>query len=236
MGLINTSPTVKFDTFFKRLNMHSSWKDTLKPLSEVAKIPFQYVADLRKKGTTIYPPAEKTFAAFEMDYNTIKAVVIGQDPYHGQHQANGLAFSVNSGVRIPPSLYNIYKEINDDTGINMKMDGDLTPWVKQGVLLLNTSLTVEAGKPASHKDIGWMPFVNGVVKLLDKEHNNLVFILWGKHAQEFEKHIDTSKHLVIKSAHPSPYSAEKGFFGSKPFTTCNSYLLKNNKKPIDWQI
>lgn len=216
--------------------MNDTWKIKLKPLSDVARIPFAYVNETRSKGIKVYPKSEDTFAAFKMPFENVKAVIIGQDPYHGPNQANGLAFSVNSGVKVPPSLYNIFKEIHNDLGLNMRLDGDLSPWVKEGVLLLNTSLSVEAGKPASHKNIGWYPFVEGVVKLLNLEHNNLVFILWGKHAQEFEKIIDANKHLIIKSAHPSPYSADKGFFNSKPFSKCNMYLTQHNKTPINWQI
>jgi uracil-DNA glycosylase len=171
-----------------------------------------------------------------MAFDSVKVVIIGQDPYHGYGQANGLAFSVNSGVKLPPSLFNIYKEVHDDVGCNMTLCGDLTKWADQGVLLLNTSLTVEAGKPASHKDIGWYPFVQGVVKLLNDDLDNLVFILWGKHAQEFENVIDSRKHQIIKSAHPSPYSADKGFFGSKPFSRTNDYLNMHGKKVINWEI
>lgn len=216
--------------------MHDSWKVKLKPLSEIAKIPHYAVYHRKSEGATIYPPTSQRFAAFNMDYDSVKVVIIGQDPYHGHGQANGLAFSVNSGVKVPPSLFNIYKEIHDDLSINMKLDGDLTPWVNQGVMLLNTSLTVEKDSPNSHKDYGWYPFVQGVVKLLNKDHNNLVFILWGKHAQEFENVIDSKKHCVLKSAHPSPYSADRGFFGSKPFSSTNRYLNSHNKQIINWEI
>lgn len=216
--------------------MDNSWKIKLKPLSEVASAAHERLVQLKFKGVEIYPPASQRWSAFDMPFENVKAVIIGQDPYHGKGQANGLAFSVNRGVTVPPSLVNIYKELQDDIGAKTPTHGDLKPWVSEGVLLLNTSLTVEAGKPASHKDIGWYPFVQGVVDLLNKEHENLVFILWGKHAQEFEKVIDNKKHLVIKSAHPSPYSADKGFFGSRPFSKCNSYLESINKKIINWEI
>jgi uracil-DNA glycosylase len=216
--------------------MDNSWKIKLKPLSDIAKVPHNIVINKQQSGPTVYPSASERFSAFNMPFNNVKVAIIGQDPYHGRGQANGLAFSVNRGVTVPPSLVNIYKELQDDLGVNSPSHGDLKSWVNEGVLLLNTSLTVEAGKPASHKDIGWYPFVQGVVKMLDEEHENLVFVLWGKHAQEFDKIINNEKHLVIKSAHPSPYSADKGFFGSRPFSKCNKYLELKNKTPINWQV
>ncbi len=216
--------------------MDNSWKIKLKPLSDIAKVPHNIVINKQQSGAIIYPSASERFSAFDMLFDNVKVVIIGQDPYHGRGQANGLAFSVSRGVTAPPSLVNIYKELQDDLGVNSPSHGDLKSWVNEGVLLLNTSLTVEAGKPASHKDIGWYPFVQGVVKMLDEEHENLVFVLWGKHAQEFDKIINNEKHLVIKSAHPSPYSADKGFFGSRPFSKCNKYLELKNKTPINWQI
>lgn len=216
--------------------MHPSWKEKLQSIRELGHKAYRKAESERAKGKVIYPPTGQIFSAFNMPFDSVKVVIIGQDPYHGHGQANGLAFSVNKGIQIPPSLINIYHELNEDIGCEVNLNGDLTPWVNQGVLLLNTSLTVEAGKPASHKDIGWYPFVQGVVDLLDKEHKNLVFILWGKHAQEFEKVIDNKKHLIIKSAHPSPYSADKGFFGSKPFSKTNEYLKSKSKQSIDWEI
>jgi uracil-DNA glycosylase len=205
-------------------------------LSDIAKIPHNIVINKQQSGATVYPSSSERFSAFNMPFDNVKVVIIGQDPYHGKGQANGLAFSVNRGVTVPPSLVNIYKELQDDLGVSSPSHGDLKSWVNEGVLLLNTSLTVEAGKPASHKDIGWYPFVQGVVKMLDQEHENLVFVLWGKHAQEFDKIINNEKHLVIKSAHPSPYSADRGFFGSRPFSKCNQYLKFKNKKEINWEI
>jgi uracil-DNA glycosylase len=216
--------------------MHPSWKEKLNPMSDLAKKALNQLIQFNNTGVPVYPHFRDWFAAFNMPFDSVKVVIIGQDPYHGEGQANGLAFSVNKGVWVPPSLINIYTEVNKDIGCSMASHGDLTDWMKQGVLLLNTSLTVQAGKPGSHKDIGWYPFVQGVIDLLNKEHENLVFILWGKHAQEFEKVIDNKKHLIIKSAHPSPYSADKGFFGSKPFSKTNEYLKSKSKQSIDWEI
>lgn len=218
--------------------MHISWETKLGPLREVAKIPHYAVMHRVYEGATVYPPAKERYAAFNMPFDSVKVVIIGQDPYHGEGQANGLAFSVNKGVTIPPSLVNIYKELESDLGIKAPDHGDLTSWVEQGVLLLNTSLTVEAGRPASHKDIGWMPFIQGVVNILNKDRDNLVFILWGKHAQQFKTGIDRTKHIILESAHPSPFSADRGFFGSKPFSNCNRKLALFGKsiKPINWEI
>jgi uracil-DNA glycosylase len=216
--------------------MHDSWRIKLKPLSEVAKIASDAVMHRKVDGAVVYPTSAQRFAAFNMPFDSVKVVIIGQDPYHGPNQANGLAFSVNRGVTIPPSLVNIYKELQSDLGIKPPSHGDLTPWVNQGVLLLNTSLTVEAGKPASHKDIGWMPFTKGVVDLLNKEKDNLVFILWGKHAQQFTPGIDRTRHVVLESAHPSPFSCDRGFFGSKPFSSTNANLITFGKSIVNWEI
>ena len=163
-------------------------------------------------------------------------VILGQDPYHELHQANGLAFSVYPGVRIPPSLVNIYKELSDDVKTFIPNNGDLTKWAKQGVLLLNNVLTVEQGKANSHAGIGWEIFTLNIVKALNKREKPMVFILWGNNARSKKQFIDTSKHLVLESAHPSPLSAHRGFFGSRPFSKTNEFLIKNNMTPIDWQI
>jgi uracil-DNA glycosylase len=220
-----------------RYNMHETWVEKLKPLRELAKIPHYAITHKRYENPEleIYPPAWDRFNAFKMPFNDLKVVIIGQDPYHGKGQANGLAFSVNKGIPVPPSLQNIYKELESDLGIKPPMHGDLSSWVNQGILLLNTSLSVEANKPASHKDIGWYPFIKGVIKLINKE-NNIVFILWGKHAQGFIDDIDQTRNTIIKSSHPSPYSADYGFFSSRPFSRCNSYLNSNGKQIIDWEI
>ncbi len=186
---------------------------------------------------TIFPPRQNIFRALNLcDYEDVKVVILGQDPYHELHQANGLAFSVYPGVRIPPSLVNIYKELSDDVKTFIPNNGDLTKWAKQGVLLLNNVLTVEQGKANSHAGIGWEIFTLNIVKALNKREKPMVFILWGNNARSKKQFIDTSKHLVLESAHPSPLSAHRGFFGSRPFSKTNEFLIKNNMTPIDWQI
>lgn len=186
---------------------------------------------------TIYPPRNRVFHCFNFkDYEDIKVVIIGQDPYHGEHQANGLAFSVERGIAVPPSLVNIYKEAHDDVGIDIPAHGDLTAWAKQGILLLNTVLTVEAHRANSHKDKGWETFTNHIIEVLNQRDKPLVFILWGRQAIDKEKMIDTSKHCVIKSVHPSPLSAYRGFFGSRPFSRANQFLVSHGMEPIDWRI
>lgn len=186
---------------------------------------------------TIYPPKELIFRALELTpFENIKVVILGQDPYHGEGEANGLAFSVNKGVELPPSLRNIYEELKSDMGIKIPNHGDLTSWAKQGVLLLNSVLTVEKDKPASHRNIGWEEYTDSIIKKISDKKENIVFILWGKYAQSKKAFIDERKHLVISSPHPSPFSANKGFFGSKPFSKTNTYLKSKGKKEIDWRI
>ena len=186
---------------------------------------------------TIYPPKDKIFHCFNFkDYDDIKVVIIGQDPYHEENQANGLAFSVSKGVKIPPSLVNIYKEANEDVGIEIPTHGDLSSWANQGVLLINTVLTVRAHEANSHKLKGWEIFTDHIIEILNKREKPLVFILWGKQAIDKEKMIDTTKHCVIKSVHPSPLSAYRGFFGSKPFSKTNAFLVSKGIDPIDWRI
>lgn len=184
---------------------------------------------------TIFPPKENLFNALKLtDYNDVKVVIIGQDPYHGKGQAHGLSFSVQDGVKLPPSLVNIYKELEDDLNIKPSTSGNLTRWAKQGVLLLNSVLTVEENKASSHKGIGWELFTDYVIKKLNVREEPIVFILWGNFAKEKKKYITNSHHLVIESAHPSPFSAYNGFFGSKPFSKTNNFLIKNKKEPINW--
>lgn len=186
---------------------------------------------------TIFPPKNRIFHCFNFkDYNDVKVVILGQDPYHGEHQANGLAFSVERGVKIPPSLVNIYKEAHDDVGIDIPHHGDLSSWASQGVLLLNTVLTVQAHQANSHKGIGWEIFTNHIIEEMNKREKPLVFILWGKQAIDKEKMIDTSRHCVIKSVHPSPLSAYRGFFGSRPFSRTNHFLKTHGMEPVDWRI
>lgn len=183
----------------------------------------------------IYPEKDKIFNALKMtDYDAVKVVIIGQDPYHEEHQAMGLSFSVPKDCDIPPSLINIYKELESDLDIKPKNHGDLSGWAKEGVLLLNSVLTVEAHLASSHKNLGWELFTDYVIKILNQKSDPIVFILWGNFAKSKEKYITNPKHLVIKSAHPSPLSAYNGFFGSKPFSKANNFLIKNKKEPIDW--
>lgn len=185
---------------------------------------------------TIYPPHKQIYHAFNFcDYEDIKVAILGQDPYHEIHQANGLAFSVNKGIRIPPSLVNIYKEAMMDVGIPQPHSGDLTPWARQGVLLLNTVLTVRDGMANSHKGHGWEIFTDHIIEIMNEREKPLVFILWGAQARRKAPMINP-RHLVIQSAHPSPLSAHRGFFGSRPFSRCNEFLVNNGMTPIDWRI
>ena len=184
----------------------------------------------------IYPSKSLIFNAFNLcDFEEVKVIILGQDPYHGPDQAHGLSFSVRKNIPFPPSLKNIIKELENDIGVKFQQnDGNLSKWAKQGVFLLNTTLTVEKSKPLSHSKIGWELFTDKVIELLSEKKQNLVFILWGKHAQAKNQLIDNSKHLVISSTHPSPLSAHRGFFGSKPFSQTNKFLLSNNIKEINW--
>ena len=182
----------------------------------------------------IFPPARNVFYAFRMtSYKDTRVVILGQDPYHGIGEANGLCFSVNHGIKSPPSLKNIFKELEDDIGIK-RTDTDLSDWAKSGVLLLNSVLTVEKDKPASHKWIGWEEFTDNVIKKLNEKDEPIVFILWGNFAKGKAKYITNPKHLIISSAHPSPFSVHQGFFGSKPFSKTNEFLKHNNLKEIEW--
>jgi len=186
--------------------------------------------------STVYPPAKFIFNAFNLTpFDKVKVVILGQDPYHGPNQANGLAFSVNDNIPTPPSLVNIYKEIESDLEVKTKnKNGNLENWAKQGVLMLNATLTVKAAQAGSHQNKGWEKFTDAVVKILSEQKENLVFILWGSYAQKKGSVIDENKHLVIRSVHPSPLSAYAGFFGSKPFSQANSYLIFTGKDPIEW--
>lgn len=190
-----------------------------------------------RKEKVVFPKKEDVFKAFELTpFENVKCVIVGQDPYYNINQANGLAFSVNKGIKLPPSLVNIYKEAHDDVGIDMPNHGDLSSWAKEGVFLLNTILTVEEGKPLSHKNKGWEKFTLKVLKTLNEDDEPKVFILWGKEAIGLKKIIDNPKHLIIESPHPSPLSSYRGFFGSKPFSKTNEFLMKNNRKTINWKI
>ena len=195
------------------------------------------LADESQLKKQIYPKSKDIFKAFELtSFEDVKVIIVGQDPYHGPNQANGLAFSVNSDTNFPPSLLNIYKEYSSDLSLSLPNDGDLSSWAKQGVLLLNSILTVECGHPGSHKNLGWEKFTNAIIRALSDKKKYLVFILWGAYAQSKKVFIDSSNHHIISSPHPSPLSAHRGFFGSKPFSRCNEYLRENKIDEINWKI
>ncbi len=185
----------------------------------------------------IYPPKQNVFAAFEnTDFSNVKVVILGQDPYHQPHQAHGMCFSVQKGVKIPPSLLNMYKELQSDLGYSIPNHGYLMSWAKQGVFLLNTILTVEDSKPLSHKGKGWELFTDEVIKKLNKREKPMVFVLWGRNARDKKILITNKNHLILEAAHPSPLSAHAGFFGSRPFSKINEFLVKTNQEPIQWRI
>ena len=189
------------------------------------------------KERPIFPPKNYILRALSLtDYDNVKVVILGQDPYHGVGEANGLAFSVNNGVKLPPSLKNIYKELKDDLNIEISNKGDLTCWAKEGVLLLNSVLTVEKDKPASHKNLGWQNFTDAIIKKVNDKEEPVVFILWGNFARSKKSLITNPKHLILESTHPSPFSSNNGFFGSRPFSNTNNFLRKNNIKEIDFTI
>jgi uracil-DNA glycosylase len=198
----------------------------------------KFLNDEKHAGHKTYPKNSDIFTAFNTTpFDEVKVVILGQDPYHGEHQAHGLSFSVQKGITIPPSLRNIYKELATDIpGFTAPTHGDLTEWAKQGVLLLNASLTVRANTPNSHQKIGWGEFTDRVIQTISDKKQGVVFILWGAFAQAKSELIDPTKHFIIRSPHPSPFSADRGFFGSKPFSKTNAILEKEGKKPIDWQV
>lgn len=216
--------------------MSDSWKERLNP--EFEKPYFQQLTEFVKQEyqtQTVYPPGKEIFRAFDCcDFDKVRVVILGQDPYHGAGQANGLCFSVREGVRMPPSLVNIFKEIQADLGKPFPANGDLERWARQGVLLLNTTLTVRASSPGSHQRKGWEEFTDSAIRLVSDQKEHVVFILWGAYAQKKGEIIDRNKHLVIASPHPSPFSADRGFFGSKPFSKTNEYLRSRGLKEIDW--
>ena len=219
------------------VKIDASWKEVLQP--EFEKEYFTRLTSFVKEeytGTTpIYPPARLIFNAFDhCPFNEVKVVILGQDPYHGAGQANGLCFSVNKGVPFPPSLLNIFKEIESDTGTPIPQDGDLTRWSDQGVLLLNATLTVRASQAGSHQKRGWEEFTDAAIRELANRRENIVFILWGSYAQKKGAFIDRDRHLVLTSPHPSPLSAYQGFFGNHHFSKANSYLVEHGKSAIIW--
>lgn len=222
------------------VKIHPSWKAVLKNTFE--KPYFQQIVSFLKTekslGKTIFPPGPLIFNAFNTTpFNDLSVVILGQDPYHGKGQAHGLSFSVQTGIKPPPSLVNIFKEIKNDIGVSMpEKYGNLSKWATQGVLLLNAALTVREGEPFSHAKIGWAEFTDAVIQKISDEKTGIVFILWGNFAKEKQFLIDETKHYVLISAHPSPFSAEKGFFGCKHFSKTNEYLMKTGRKPIDWKL
>lgn len=216
--------------------LEPSWQQALK--DEISK---PYFLELAKTITDlyqneiVYPPFAKIFTAFSLcPFSKIKVVILGQDPYHQAGQAHGLAFSVSEGIKLPPSLRNIYKELTSDLGVKAPESGNLESWAKQGVLLLNSTLTVLPNQPNSHQNLGWQTFTDAVIRQISEQKSHVVFILWGKYAETKETLIDKQKHLILKSAHPSPLSARHGFFGSRPFSQTNEYLRKNILEPIRW--
>ncbi len=222
----------------KRVKIHDSWYYELNKEFQ-KKYWIELSAKIKKsyKNKTIFPKPSQLFNAFNSTHlNNVKVVIIGQDPYHGQGQANGLSFSVNEGITIPPSLLNIFKELNSDLNIPISKTGNLQSWANQGVLLLNTILTVEKDNANSHKDFGWEIFTKKVIEVISIKLENIVFILWGKQANYINDIIDSSKHHIISSVHPSPLSAHRGFFGSKPFSKTNKFLISKGISPIDWKL
>lgn len=222
------------------VQIHPSWKDVLK--EEFEKEYFLRLVTFLKtekaQGKTIFPPGPLIFNAFnQTPFDKVKLVLLGQDPYHGEGQAHGLSFSVPAGIKPPPSLMNIFKEIQSDIGMQMPAQyGNLTHWAEQGVFLLNAVLTVRKGEPASHAKFGWMEFTDAVIEKISDLKSGVVFLLWGKFAQEKQGLIDETKHHVLKAAHPSPFSADKGFFGCRHFSKANSLLMQEGKAPVDWKL
>ncbi|HEX7675558.1 MAG TPA: uracil-DNA glycosylase [Bdellovibrio sp.] len=221
------------------IKLHSSWKSKLQ--SEFEKDSMKklkaFLQSEYKAGKKIYPRGDEYFAAMNLTpLEKVKVVIMGQDPYHGPGQAHGLSFSVQDGVRFPPSLQNIFKELHSDLGLPIPKSGSLKKWAEHGVLLLNAVLTVEDGKAASHQKRGWEEFTDRVIHIINEERENVVFILWGSYAQKKGAFIDRKKHYVIESVHPSPLSSHRGFFGSKPFSKANAYLKSKGIDPVDWSL
>lgn len=221
------------------VKIEESWKEVL--ADEFKKPYFRQITEHLKtekaQGKTIYPPGPLIFNAFKhTPVDKVKVVILGQDPYHGPNQAMGLSFSVPVGVPPPPSLVNIFKELHDDVGVPVPKNGDLTPWADQGVLLLNASLTVRAGEPMSHSKIGWHLFTDCVIRTISERKQHVVFLLWGRFAQQKSELIAARKHHLLKAAHPSPLSASNGFFGCRHFSKTNTYLMKQGIDPVDWAL
>lgn len=221
------------------IKLEESWRTRLASEFETERmknLKAFLVAEM-KKGKKIYPRPEDWFAALNLTpFEKVRVVIVGQDPYHGSGQAHGLCFSVRPGVPFPPSLQNIFKELQDDVGVAMPKDGTLTKWAEQGVLLLNAVLTVEDGRAASHQGKGWEEFTDRIIHLINEEKQHVVFVLWGSYAQRKGSFVDRKRHFVIESPHPSPLSSYRGFFGSRPFSKINAYLTRQGQKPIDWSL
>ena len=217
--------------------MHSSWEEIFNNYPKIDELNNMIKEiDEQRLTKTIYPPKEQVFRVFDLTLEDIKVVILGQDPYHNPDQACGLSFSVNDGVPLPKSLINIYKELHDDLGIKPAKTGNLESWFNQGVFLLNAVLTVEKNSPASHSKMGWENFTDYIIENISEKNENVVFVLWGAYARSKNKLIDPSKHKIIESAHPSPLSAYRGFFGSKVFSQINSYLAKNGRGTINFEL
>ena len=217
--------------------MHSSWEEIFNNYPKIDELNNMIKEiDEQRLTKTIYPPKEQVFRVFDLPLKDIKVVILGQDPYHNPDQACGLSFSVNDGVPLPKSLINIYKELHDDLGIKPAKTGNLESWFKQGVFLLNAVLTVEKNSPASHSKMGWENFTDYIIENISEKNENVVFVLWGAYARSKNKLIDPSKHKIIESAHPSPLSAYRGFFGSKIFSQINSYLAENDRETINFEL
>ncbi len=216
----------------------NDWDEVLKIIENSEGFKrFLNMINEKYKNSIVYPPKDYVFNALKLtSYKDTKVVIMGQDPYHGEGEAHGLSFSVQKGVKVPPSLQNIYKELESDLGIKPAIYGDLTKWAKEGVLLLNAVLTVEKDKPASHRKLGWELLTDYIIKAINEKDEPVVFILWGNFAKEKAKYITNPKHLILTSPHPSPFSASYGFFGSRPFSKTNEFLIKNKIKPIDWNL
>lgn len=216
----------------------NDWDEVLQLETEAEYFnKIRYALAAEYKTQTVYPPKEDLFSALKLTpYHRVKAVIIGQDPYHGAGQAHGLSFSVRPGVRVPPSLKNIYKELHADLGVPVPKHGSLIHWAEQGVLLLNAVLTVRESQPNSHQALGWQTFTDTVIRELNERNEPMVFMLWGSHAQKKGAFINRDKHLVLESTHPSPLAAHRGFLGSRPFSKANEFLVSKGIKPIDWTI
>jgi uracil-DNA glycosylase len=219
--------------------MHESWKTPLQPEldSDYMDALRSFLKSEKAAGKIIYPQSSNWFRALDLTpLNDVRTVILGQDPYHGPGQAHGLCFSVQSGVRTPPSLINIFKEMENDLGVARAKHGNLEHWAAQGVLLLNSVLTVEAGQAASHQKRGWERFTDAIIRIINDRADPVVFLLWGAYAQKKAAFVDTSRHLVLKAAHPSPLAAHNGFFGCRHFSQTNTFLQARNLKPIDWAL